>query len=146
MTDTIPLQFRKGLKPLLAALPGMGRCDLGRQYPVGQNETKPVCIIRHDISENDSTDSSHTIIRHSTPIRISLYFDLEPNGLSLDELADPFRQAIHAVMNGEARNLPGVQGIYYRLEEMEPEGDAGRLDLVYTVLQRTSIVNLAQAL
>jgi hypothetical protein len=146
MTDTIPLQFRKGLVPLLAAIPGMGSCELGRTYPVGENEAKPVCIVNHNVSRNDAVDTSHTIIRHSTPLRIRLYFDILPAGPSLDEQADPFRQAVHGVMNGAARNLPGVQGIYYVQEELEPEGDAGALHLVYTVLQRTSLTDLTQPL
>jgi hypothetical protein len=146
MTDTIPLQFRKALVPLLAAIPGMGSCELGRTYPVGENEIKPVCILTHDVSRNEAVDTSHTIIRHSTQLRIKLYFDIVPTGPSLDEQADPFRQAIHAVMNGPARNLPGVQGIYYQEEQPEPEGDAGALHLVYTVLQRTSLTDLTQPL
>ncbi len=146
MTDTIPLQFRKGLVPLLAAIPGITLCELGRPYPVGKDEAKPVCIVSHDVSTNNAVDTSHTIIRHSTPIRIRLCFDILPKGPSLDEQADPFRQAVHAVMNGAARNLPGVQGIYYLQEEMEPDGDAGALHLIYNVLQRTSLTDLTQPL
>ena len=146
MTDSIPLQFRKGLIPLLTAIQGMGSCELARAYPVGDNETKPVCIVSHLISKNDAVDTSHTIIRHSTPIIISLFFDVVPAGPSLDDQADPYRQAIHAVMNGAARNLPGVQGIFYQQEALSPDGDVGRIDLIYTVMQRTSLTDLTLAL
>ncbi len=146
MTDTVPLQFRKALLPLLVAIPDMGSCYLGRSYPIGPNEPKPVCLLSHDVSLNNLIDSSHMIIQHKTQIRFSLYFDIQPGGAPLDELADPFRQAIHTIMNGTARNLPGVQGVIYAQEQPEPEGDAGRLDLVYTVLQRTSQTDLTMVL
>ena len=146
MSDSIPLQFRKKLIPLLTAIQGMGSCELARAYPVGDNETKPVCIVSHLISKNDTVDTSHTIIRHSTPIIISLFFDVVPAGPSLDDQADPYRQAIHAVMNGAARSLPGVQGIFYQQEALSPDGDVGRIDLIYTVMQRTSLTDLTLAL
>lgn len=146
MTETVPLQFRKALLPLLATIPDMGSCYLGRSYPIGPNEPKPVCLLSHDVSLNNMIDSSHTIIQHKTQIRFSLYFDIQPGGAPLDELADPFRQAIHTIMNGTARNLPGVQGVIYAQEQPEIEGDAGRLDLIYTVLQRTSQTDLTMVL
>jgi len=146
MTDTIPLQFRKSLIPLLAAIPGMGACYLGRSYPVGENEVKPVCVVRHDKSVNQAVDTAHTLIRHLTVLRIILLFDVVPGGPSLDEQADPYRQAVHGVLNGPARALPGVQGIYYQLEQPELDGDAGRLDLLYNVLQLTTQSDLTQTL
>lgn len=142
MTNSIPLQVKMGLVALIEDLPGVSSCHLNRPQPVGENETEsgPVVIIRQEESPIATENQLDLSIRMR--IRIALCFSLVVGGPSLDEVSDPFLQSVHALMVGAARSLPGVQGIQFDGMLPEHEGDAGILNLFYTMLISVSQLDL----
>jgi hypothetical protein len=140
--STIHLQFKQGLEALIAAAPGIEACYTNRPGPVGENEPKPVVIIRGDVARAEADNQETMALK--TQLRVSLFFDLVAGGESLDEISDPHWITINNIMHGGARDLPGVQGVEFLEHQPEPEGDAGRLDLVYLVTQRTHQLDLTR--
>jgi hypothetical protein len=138
--STIHLQFKQGLEALIAAAPGIQACYLNRPGPVGENEPKPVVIIREDVTRADA-DNQQTMAL-LMQLRISLYFNVVVGEESPDELSDSHWSTINNIMHGGARDLPGVQAVQLLEHQPEVEGDAGRLDLVYLVTQRTRQLDL----
>jgi len=135
MTDSIQLQMKQGLVALIKASPGIAAAYLNRplRQPVGENEAKPVAIIREDVSR--VTTDNQVMYSVACQLRVALYFDLIIGEKSLDEISDPFWIAINNIMNGPARALPGVQSVQFLERQPEAEGEAGRLDLVYLIGQ-----------
>lgn len=141
MTQSVPLQVKIAITNLLKQVPGISNAYLNRPQPVGKNE-EAVIILREDVHNNRQDNQATQSL--TLQLRISIYLPVFAGGEPLDVLADPYWQAVHTVMTGPVRQLPGVQGVLYRQGQPEAEGDAGRLDLVYDVRVRTYQQNLAQ--
>ncbi|MFN9621736.1 MAG: hypothetical protein ACK587_02705, partial [Cyanobacteriota bacterium] len=140
-TQTVPLQVKIAITNLLKQVPGINNAYLNRPQPVGENEGA-VIILREDVHNN--RQDNQTTQSLTLQLRISIHLPVFVGGEPLDVVADPYWQAVHTVMTGTVRQLPGVQGVLYRQGQPEAEGDAGRLDLVYDVRVRTYQQNLAQ--
>jgi hypothetical protein len=142
MTDSIPLQFKESLKLLLAAIPGVAACYLDRFQPVGENEAKPVLIIKE--FESDVTDSDGLgVTQHAISLVVEIYVDTKISQDQISRATDPWWKAIHAIMYGSARSIPGVNGIRFGIQNPSasrvpnPGGEMGRVDLYYTIFIST---------
>ena len=144
MTQTVPLQVKLGLKTLLEAIPGVYRAYLNRPQPVGENEVErgAVIVLREDATRAN-TDNQWSLPL-TVQIRISVYVDIQISGPTVDELVDPYWQAINTILHGPARSLPGVQGVRFLESTPEAENDAGRMDLIYNLVIRVNQLDLTQ--
>jgi hypothetical protein len=144
MTKSVNLQIKEGLVTLFGAIPGVNAAFLSRQQPVGESERKagPVIILREEVT-SAATDNQLTLPQ-TLQLRISIYVSLTVGEETLDELVDPYWQAINTVMHGSARQLPGVQGVTFVQKEPEAEDDAGRLDVFWNIIYRTYQLDLTQ--
>jgi hypothetical protein len=140
---SIHFQFKKALEAQLGAIPSVGACYLDRVQPVGENETKPVIIFEEIDSDITDSDGLGTSV-HAMFLHIKIHVDTKVGEGQISEVTDPWWQAVHSVMTSSAlRSLPGVAGIKaghrdktYRIPNAE--GDAARLDLLYTVFLSTT--------
>lgn len=144
MTSTIPLQVKTGLVALIEANSAIHRAYLNRDQPIGENETErgPIAIVRQ-VAVRSTTDNQMTLPL-TMQIRVSVYVQTQALGPSVDEITDPIWQAINGIMHGASRALPGVQGVQFLAHELEPEGDAGRMDLFYNFMLRVYQHDLTQ--
>jgi hypothetical protein len=126
------------------AIPGVYKAFLDRDQAVGENEAKrgAVIILREE-GINSNTDNQVTLALTLTA-RISIYVNVQVEGPTLAEQADPIWQAINTIMHGSARALPGVQGVKFILGQPEVDGDAGRTDLIYNLMIRVNQLDLTQ--
>lgn len=144
MTQTVPLQVKLAIRAMLEGIPGVYKAYLNRAQAIGENETErgAVIVLREEMTRAN-TDNQITLPL-TIPIRFSVYVDTQVAGPTVDELVDPYWQAINAMMHGPVRSLSGVQGVRFLEAQHEAEGDAGRTDLIYNLMIRVSQLDLTQ--
>jgi hypothetical protein len=155
MTDSLPLQYLDATRTSIeSALRDAGLVGptqpcayLDRLQPVGENEQKPLAIIRRGQTDN-ALDSSTCALDHTIRFQVLIHVKRSNLTTSFSRMVDPVWQVVHAAVMGTLNSFPWVQDVIpvgNQPEPADPEGQSvpGLMVLFYTVQMMTNRSDLA---
>lgn len=145
MTDSLPLQYLQAAKTAIETAlreselvgPTQPCAYLDRLQPVGENEPKPLAIVRRGQTDN-ALDSSTCALDHTVRFQVLLHVRRPNLTLPFSRIVDPVWQVVHSAVMGTLNSFPWVQEVNpvgNQSEPADPEGQSvpGLMVLFYSV-------------
>ena len=151
MTDSLPLQYleatRTAIETALRDTELVGTTQpcayLDRLQSVGENEVKPLVVVRRGQTDN-ALDSSTCALDHTVRFQVLIHVRRPNLTLPFSRIVDPVWQVVHAAVMGTLNSFPWVQEVTpvgNQPEPPDPENGqtvAGLMVLFYSVQMMTN--------